>query len=123
MGDWTVDKVGGVGTDAEGVTKVALILTAKDATLVPEEGESVRHVAPTDLRERHSPGQEERCPLTERELECLRCLAEGMVYKAIAARMGLRVTTIRTHLHNIYGKLGVVDRAQAVLTAARNGWI
>ena len=32
-------------------------------------------------------------------------------------------STVRTRLHNIYGKLGVKDRAQAVLNAAENGWL
>ena len=37
--------------------------------------------------------------------------------------MHLSVSTIRTHLHNVYGKIGAVDRAQAVLTARDRGWI
>ena len=34
-----------------------------------------------------------------------------------------RTSTVRTHLHNIYGKLGAVDRAQAVLHATERGWL
>ena len=52
-----------------------------------------------------------------------RLLSEGMVYKQIAGEMQLSVSTIRTHLHNVYGKIGAVDRAQAVLTARDRGWI
>jgi DNA-binding CsgD family transcriptional regulator len=63
------------------------------------------------------------CPLTEREIECIAWLAEGLVYKNIATKMNLSVSTIRTHLHNSYNKLGVVDRAQAVLKAKEQGWI
>jgi DNA-binding NarL/FixJ family response regulator len=37
--------------------------------------------------------------------------------------MHLSVSTIRTHLHNVYGKIGAVDRAQAVLMARDRGWI
>jgi putative nucleotidyltransferase with HDIG domain len=62
-------------------------------------------------------------PLTGRELAVLRQLAKGSVYKKIAHDLKLTVSTIRTHLHNIYGKLGVADRAQAVLIATRNGWL
>lgn len=65
----------------------------------------------------------EPCPLSTRELDVLRHLAEGMVYKQIASEMQLSVSTIRTHLHNVYGKIGAVDRAQAVLTARDRGWI
>ena len=65
----------------------------------------------------------EPCPLSTRELDVLRYLSDGMVYKQIAGEMQLSVSTIRTHLHNVYGKIGAVDRAQAVLTARDHGWI
>jgi putative nucleotidyltransferase with HDIG domain len=65
----------------------------------------------------------EPCPLSARELDVLRHLSEGMVYKQIAGEMQLSVSTIRTHLHNVYGKIGAVDRAQAVLAARDRGWI
>jgi putative nucleotidyltransferase with HDIG domain len=65
----------------------------------------------------------EPCPLSARELDVLRHLSEGMVYKQIASEMHLSVSTIRTHLHNVYGKIGAVDRAQAVLLARDRGWI
>jgi putative nucleotidyltransferase with HDIG domain len=65
----------------------------------------------------------EPCPLANRELDVLRHLSEGMVYKQIASEMHLSVSTIRTHLHNVYGKIGAVDRAQAVLMARDRGWI
>ena len=48
---------------------------------------------------------------------------EGMVYKQIASELGLSTSTVRTHLHNVYGKLGAIDRAQAVLIATERGWI
>jgi putative nucleotidyltransferase with HDIG domain len=63
------------------------------------------------------------CPMSTRELEVVRRLARGMVYKQIAVELGLSTSTIRTHLHNIYGKLGARDRAQAVLIATERGWI
>jgi putative nucleotidyltransferase with HDIG domain len=70
-----------------------------------------------------APRVSEPCPLSNRELDVLRLLAEGKVYKQIAGDMQLSVSTIRTHLHNVYGKIGAVDRAQAVLTARDRGWI
>jgi putative nucleotidyltransferase with HDIG domain len=63
------------------------------------------------------------CPLSTREMEVLRTLAEGKVYKQIAHELDLSTSTVRTHLHNVYGKLGAVDRAQAVLVATERGWL
>ncbi len=63
------------------------------------------------------------CPLSGREVEVLKRLAEGKVYKQIALDLRLSTSTVRTHLHNIYGKLGAVDRAQAVLLATERGWL
>jgi putative nucleotidyltransferase with HDIG domain len=63
------------------------------------------------------------CPLSDREIDALRGLAEGKVYKQIAQELNLSVSTIRTHLHNVYRKIGAVDRAQAVLIAHEHGWI
>jgi len=65
----------------------------------------------------------EPCPLSAREIDVLRELAEGKVYKQIASELNLSTSTVRTHLHNTYGKLGAVDRAQAVLLATERGWI
>ncbi|MGI9556866.1 MAG: HDOD domain-containing protein [Solirubrobacterales bacterium] len=62
-------------------------------------------------------------PLSRREASALRGLAEGKVYKQIAADLGLSPSTIRTHLHNVYRKIGVADRAQAVLLARERGWL
>jgi putative nucleotidyltransferase with HDIG domain len=63
------------------------------------------------------------CPLSSREREVLERLSEGKVYKQIGADLGLSPSTVRSHLHNIYGKLGAADRAQAVLIAAGHGWL
>jgi putative nucleotidyltransferase with HDIG domain len=68
-------------------------------------------------------GNSEPSPLSTREMEVLRALAEGKVYKQIAQDLTLSVSTVRTHLHNVYAKLGVYDRAQAVLTASQKGWL
>jgi DNA-binding CsgD family transcriptional regulator len=69
------------------------------------------------------PRQIDPCPMSSREVEVLRRLARGMVYKQIASELGLSTSTVRTHLHNVYGKLGAMDRAQAVLIATERGWI
>jgi DNA-binding CsgD family transcriptional regulator len=68
-------------------------------------------------------GSEHGCPLTRRQLQIVELLAEGLTYKQIALRVGLGQSTVRSHLHQVYGKLGVHDRAQAVLACEREGWI
>ena len=65
----------------------------------------------------------EPCPLSVREIDALRGLSEGKVYKQIAQELTLSVSTVRTHLHNVYRKIGAVDRAQAVLLARDRGWL
>ena len=53
-------------------------------------------------------------PLSERERDVLGLLAQAMPNKKIALAMGLSIDTVKWHLKNIYGKLGVAGRDQAV---------
>jgi DNA-binding NarL/FixJ family response regulator len=62
-------------------------------------------------------------PLSSRETEVVHLLAEGKVYKQIASELGLSTSTVRSHLHKVYAKLEVGDRAQAVIRATEMGWI
>ena len=62
-------------------------------------------------------------PMTDRELEVLGLLASGKTYKQVARALDLSQSTVRNHLHNVYHKLNVVDRAQAVIVSRENGWI
>jgi putative nucleotidyltransferase with HDIG domain len=71
----------------------------------------------------HAKRNVDPCPLSTREVEVLKRLAEGKVYKQIAQELELSTSTVRTHLHNTYAKLGAVDRAQAVLIATERGWL
>jgi DNA-binding NarL/FixJ family response regulator len=59
--------------------------------------------------------------LTERELDVLRRLADGLGYKQIAAALDLSLDTVRFHLRNIYGKLHVHSKSAAVMAALRRG--
>lgn len=56
--------------------------------------------------------------LTAREREVLDLMAEGLLYKEAADRLGLSVDTIRAHLRNIYKKLRVRNRTEAILKLA-----
>lgn len=64
-----------------------------------------------------------RPPLSDREMEVLREAARGLPNKDIARRLNLSVRTVHTHLGNIFSKLGVGSRTEAVLLALRSGWI
>jgi len=69
------------------------------------------------------PRATEPSPLSRAQTTVLRGLAEGKLYKEIAVEMDLTPSTVRTHCHNVYRKLGVADRSQAVLHATARGWI
>jgi putative nucleotidyltransferase with HDIG domain len=103
------------------VSPAEMLQTARTVGLGPQELRRVMYELPssTGQRQRHI----DPCPLSGRELGVLQRLAEGKVYKQIAHELTLSTSTVRTHLHNIYGKLGAVDRAQAVLIATERGWL
>jgi LuxR family maltose regulon positive regulatory protein len=56
-------------------------------------------------------------PLTARELEILRLIGDGHSNQAIADRLVVAVSTIKKHVNNIYGKLDVRSRTQALVRA------
>jgi LuxR family maltose regulon positive regulatory protein len=58
-------------------------------------------------------------PLTDRELDVLRLMAEGLKYAEIAKGLFISVNTVRSHVKVIYGKLGVKNRTQAIEQARR----
>jgi len=59
--------------------------------------------------------------LSPREVEVLKLLAEGHVYKTAAAQLDLSIDTVRFHIRNIYEKLHVHSKSEAVLAALRAG--
>jgi putative nucleotidyltransferase with HDIG domain len=99
-----------------------MLKSSAQVGLTPQQLRTVMYDLPMPAmsdRPRHT----EPSPMSDRELDVLRKLAKGMVYKQIATEMGLSTSTVRTHLHNVYKKLGAMDRAQAVLIATERGWI
>jgi DNA-binding NarL/FixJ family response regulator len=62
-------------------------------------------------------------PLTDREIEVLRLAARGLTNRAIGHELGISHRTVQGHLANIYGKMGVNSRTEAVTEALRRGWI
>jgi DNA-binding NarL/FixJ family response regulator len=60
-------------------------------------------------------------PLTPREIEVLRAMAEGLANKEIAARLGISENTIKFHVASVMGKLGAGSRTEAVMLGIRHG--
>ena len=61
--------------------------------------------------------------LTQREEEVLDLLTQGITYKGVAQKLFISETTVKTHVNNIFQKLQVNDRTQAVLYALNNGFL
>lgn len=60
-------------------------------------------------------------PLSERELDVLALMAKGCTNQEIADRLFVSINTVKTHVSNVYGKLGVRRRTEAVLAARHHG--
>ena len=54
-------------------------------------------------------------PLTARELDILKLLAKGYMYKEIADQLGISMSTVRTHITAVYEKLHVQSRTEAAM--------
>jgi len=61
--------------------------------------------------------------LTIREMDVLRAAAYGHANKTIAVELGISVQTVQVHLRNIFSKLEVSSRSEAVARAIQYGWI
>lgn len=60
--------------------------------------------------------------LTDREMEVLKLAAKGMTNREIATELTISTRTVQVHLSNVFSKLGVGSRTEAVLYALRKGW-
>ena len=72
----------------------------------------------------HNPnktGEPQAQPLTDREAEVLRLAAKGQSNRQIAHKLGLSVRTVQAHLANVFNKLKVGSRTEAVISALKNG--
>lgn len=69
----------------------------------------------------HSQAQPLVEPLTRRELEVLQWICEGLANQEIAERLVVTLNTVKKHASNVYGKLGVNSRAQAIIRARELG--
>lgn len=80
--------------------------------------EQFRTATSTDLAPRDA-----FAPLTERELEILRKVSDGMTNAEIGYALGISAQTVKNHVTSILRKLAVNDRTQAVVTALKKGWL
>jgi len=96
-------------------------------------GESVLHPAITrkvidyfaqrTAKRRADEQQDLQEHLTEREIQVLKLAARGMTNREIANDLSISARTVQVHLSNVFGKLGVGSRTEAVLRAVREGWL
>jgi len=114
-------KAGAVGYHLKDSSPEMLI----DAIRQVSQGVASLHpsIAKKVLDELHNSGRQKLSddPLTQRELEVLRRLAQGFENREIAEQLVISEATVRTHVSNILGKLHLASRTQAALYALREG--
>ncbi len=113
-------RVGAIGyllkdTDAHELRRAIKAAAAGQVQLSPQAAERL-------LREVRTPEKSEE-PLTGRETEVLRLLAQGKANKEIARGLHISEQTVKTHVSHILNKLGVLSRTQAALYAIRTGLV
>jgi NarL family two-component system response regulator LiaR len=145
-----IEAVGRLRAQSPGVKVIALTSFSEDDKLYPaikagasayllkdvgpqELAEAIRAAARGEMRlhpevtrrlmsgiagQQADPSQE---PLTAREHEVLRCLGRGLSNKEIGTELFISEKTVKTHVSNILGKLGLLDRTQAALYAVKHG--
>ena len=114
-------KSGAVGYHLKDSSPEALI----EAIRQVDQGVASLHpsIAKKVLDELHNAGKQRLSdePLTQREVEVLRRLAQGHENREIAEQLVISEATVRTHVSNILGKLHLASRTQAALYALREG--
>jgi two-component system, NarL family, response regulator LiaR len=101
-------------TDADALCRAIKAAAAGQVQLTPKAAARLMQ----SLRANESPEE-----LTDREKEVLRLIAQGQSNKQIAHQLIIAEKTVRTHVSNILGKLGVQSRTQATLYAIRTGLV
>ena len=97
-------------------------LVAKDGG-VEQLVRAVRRVAAGERVVESASGAAADSPLTEREVEVLRLIAQGRSSAHIADHLGLTVGTVRNYVSAIIRKTGVRNRLEAMRVAAQSGWL
>lgn len=111
------------------VLKDEALETLVSAVQAAARGESwlspavARQIVRRAVGEEPGPPEPPPLPLTPREVEVLRLLAQGLDNEAIARRLVVTKRTVQNHVSNVYGKLGVTSRTGAMLYAIRHGLV
>jgi NarL family two-component system response regulator LiaR len=87
-----------------------------ESTLSSRVAKALMHIVTTSKG-----GEELHDELTQREMEVLQCIAEGLANIDIAKRLEISEKTVKSHVGNILGKLYLTDRTQAAIYAWREG--
>jgi two-component system nitrate/nitrite response regulator NarL len=105
------------------LTKLATLTEICDAVAVVARGGTVLapEVQPGLVDQVMSQSQTTAPVLSDRESEVLRLIAEGLSAPEIGARLYISSSTVKTHVRNLFEKLGVSDRAAAVAEGMRRG--
>ena len=93
--------------------------TLRDAIRLVHAG---RRYIPPEIAERVLPGPAAE-ELTDREVEVLRRIAEGMSNREIGEQLGITENTVKTHVNRLLAKLGVTDRTKALVLALKRGLV
>jgi DNA-binding NarL/FixJ family response regulator len=103
------DLLRGIETVARGQSLLPPEIAAKLVQVISQGGPAAR--------------QEQAEGLTERETDILRLIASGAANKEIAAALCISENTVKTHISNLFQKLGARDRTEAVTRALTRGWL
>jgi DNA-binding NarL/FixJ family response regulator len=108
-------KAGANGYMLKSSTAIALLEGVRELIIggAPMSASVARRLV-DHLRPAHGDREAEHEELTARERGVLDLLAQGLLYKEIAAREGISISTVKQHIHSIYKKLHVGTREQAV---------
>lgn len=93
--------------------------TLRDAIRLIHAG---RRYIPSEIADRVIPGAA-AVELTDREVEVLRRIAEGLSNREISEQLGISESTVKTHVNHLLGKLGVTDRTKALVLALKRGLV
>ncbi|OFW59022.1 MAG: hypothetical protein A2W01_09805 [Candidatus Solincola sediminis] len=100
-----------INSAADGVPLVSSAITKKLVNILYPK--SAQQTAPF-------PGKEEMPQLTDREREVMHLVTKGYSNKALAKELDISISTVKTHIRNIFRKLGIEDRAQAIIQAIKS---
>lgn len=75
-----------------------------------------------DIIDKNEAGVETDGFLSKRELEVLKLVSKGLFNKEIAFNLGIKETTVKSHITNLFKKTGVTDRTQLAVYAFKNGY-